>query len=211
MYARITKLAKRGALVGLLAVATLLGSASAQQQTTSDLPLYDVELVIFRHLSSDATEEAWSLELSKSGLDIPTEDATPFDPPAPASEERAMQTFPALAPSKMQLGAIEDSLRRSRNYRPLAHFGWTQPGYPRHAAPSMSIDGLVPADSGLSGDIALSLGRYLHLTLDLAFTPPDAPEERYVLRQSRRMRSKERHYIDHPKFGVIAVITPNSG
>ncbi len=212
MYARMTKLAKRGALVSLLALATLLGSASAQQPTTSNLPLYDVELVIFRHLSSDATEEVWNLELSKNkGLEIPAEDATPFDAPAPASQELAMQTFPALAPSKMKLGAIEDSLRRSRNYRPLAHFGWTQPGYPRYTAPAMSIDGLVPADSGLSGEIALSLGRYLHLTLDLTFTPPDAPDEHYVLRQSRRMRSNERHYIDHPKFGVIAVITPNSG
>ncbi len=32
---------------------------------------------------------------------------------------------------------------------------------------------------------------------------------RYVLRQTRRMRSNERHYIDSPKFGVIAIITPS--
>ncbi|MGB5299133.1 MAG: CsiV family protein, partial [Thiogranum sp.] len=28
------------------------------------------------------------------------------------------------------------------------------------------------------------------------------------LRQQRRMRSKELHYFDHPRFGVIALITP---
>ena len=66
----------------------------------------------------------------------------------------------------------------------------------------------VPASSGLTGQIALSRGRYLHLTLDLAYTAPDG--QRYVLRQSRRMRSTERHYIDHPKFGVIALITPSA-
>ncbi len=209
MYARITKSVKGGALVFLLATLALLGPASAQQ-VASDVPSYDVELIIFRHLSSEATEEVWDLELSKGeGLTIPDEDGTPFDP-AGASPEPTTQTFPPLAASKMKLGAIEDTLRRSRTYRPLAHFGWTQPGYARNAAPSISIDGLVPADSGVSGKVALSRGRYLHLTLDLAFTPPDAPGERYVLRQSRRMRSNERHYIDHPKFGVIAVITPSA-
>ena len=62
--------------------------------------------------------------------------------------------------------------------------------------------------SGLSGQIALSRGRYLHLTLDLGLSTGDRSGQRYVLRQTRRMRSNERHYIDHPKFGVIALITP---
>ena len=211
MYARFVAPLKRAALAAFLAAVTLLGPVSAQQ-TVDNLPLYDVELVIFRHLASDATEEIWSYELSKgTGLEIPEEDGTPFDLPAPTSMERAMQTFPPLAAGKMKLSAIEDSLRRSRNYRPLAHFGWTQPGYARNTAPSISIDELVPAGSGLTGQIALSRGRYLHLTLDLAFAPPDSPGERYVLRHSRRMRSNERHYIDHPTFGVIALITPSSG
>jgi hypothetical protein len=58
--------------------------------------------------------------------------------------------------------------------------------------------------------VALARGRYLHLTLDLALQPAGS-SERYILRQTRRMRSTERHYIDHPKFGVIAVITPSGG
>jgi hypothetical protein len=211
MYARITDSVKRGAFALFLATVALLGPASAQQ-AASDRSSYDVELIVFRHLSSEATEEVWNLELSHGErFAIPDDDGTPFDPVGPSAAAPATQTFPPLAASKMKLGAIEDTLRRSRDYRPLAHFGWTQPGYARDAAPFISIDGLVPGGSGLSGKVALSRGRYLHLTLDLAFTPPDAPNERYVLRQSRRMRSNERHYIDHPKFGVIAIITPSSG
>ena len=34
------------------------------------------------------------------------------------------------------------------------------------------------------------------------------PAAEYVLQQSRRMRSGETHYIDHPYFGLIALITP---
>jgi hypothetical protein len=68
----------------------------------------------------------------------------------------------------------------------------------------------VPAGSGLLGQVALSRGRYLHLTLDLVLDSTATEGQRYVLRQTRRMRSNERHYIDSPKFGVIAVVTPTA-
>jgi hypothetical protein len=109
----------------------------------------------------------------------------------------------------MKLTAIEESMRRSRAYQPLAHIGWTQPGYARNSAKYLSLSSLVPGASGLQGQVALSRGRYLHLTLDLVLDADGS--ERYVLRQTRRMRSNERHYIDSPKLGVIAVITPSSG
>ncbi len=82
----------------------------------------------------------------------------------------------------------------------------------------------------LDGQITVSLGRFLHLRTDLAFAEildadqaptvgeadslrpgwlqADARLQRYVLQDSRRMRSSELHYIDHPRFGVIARIVP---
>lgn len=36
------------------------------------------------------------------------------------------------------------------------------------------------------------------------------PDTIYALKQSRRMRSKEMHYIDHPRFGIIIRIDPIS-
>ena len=67
--------------------------------------------------------------------------------PCAAATERAGCTrdgvFPPLPPAKFKLTAIADTLRRSRNYQPLAHFGWTQPGFPRTEAHYMSIDSLV--------------------------------------------------------------------
>jgi hypothetical protein len=204
------------AFAGLMLALTLaaLGPASAQQ-STSGLQSYDVELIIFRHLAPSGTEETWMLEsVTGKPIEIPDEDASPFDTGAQASASgTSTQTFPALATSKFQLTAIEDALRRSRNYKPLAHIGWTQPGFARNSAPFLSLNSFVPASSGVTGQIALSRGRYLHLTLDLTYTNPEsgALGGEYVLRQSRRMRSNERHYIDHPKFGVIALVTPSSG
>lgn len=191
----------------VLAACALVSSASAQTVLTS----YDVELIVFRTLSAKASPEDWGMEAAAAGqhLEVPGEDAqdtetAPAAPPAAAPT----QSFPALPAAKFKLTAIADTLRRTRNYQPLAHFGWTQPGFPRGEPHYMSIEGIVPATSGLSGQIALARGRYLHLTLELAY---DSPEEgRMVLRQTRRMRSNERHYVDHPKFGVIAIITPSA-
>lgn len=205
----LTRFARRFALAAILA-AGLFGLASAQQ--SSSLQSYEVELVIFQHLGANATPEAWGLESRGAGGDlaIPDEEPSPFQSQS-AAPTAAPASFPALPASKYKLTAIEETLRRSRNYRPLAHFGWTQPGYARTDARSFPITGMIGEATGLTGQIVLSRGRYLHLTLDLVFEPADEGGQRFVLRQTRRMRSNERHYIDHPKFGVIAVITPTQG
>jgi Peptidoglycan-binding protein, CsiV len=193
-----------------IAVVALSGSASAQQ---AGVQSYDVELIIFRTLSAKATPEDWRMEsgtsndhLATTDEDAPESEAVIAPPPTAPT-----MSFTALPQTKFKLTPLADTLRRSRSYQPLAHFGWTQPGFARGEARYMSIDGLVPPNTGLSGQIALARGRYLHLTLELSYDSPEEGGQRMVLRQTRRMRSNERHYIDHPKFGVIAVITPSAG
>lgn len=197
----------KSAVIAMLAL--IVGSAGAQQSAV--MQSYDVELVIFSTLSSSATPEDWAKETGTTGQLTLSDDETAASGVATegAPAATATETFPALVPGKFKLTAIADTLRRSRNYHPLAHFGWTQPGFPRTEAHYMSIDSLAAA--GLSGRVAVSRGRYLHLTLDLVYESPTEPGQRYVLRQTRRMRSNERHYIDHPKFGVIALITQSEG
>jgi hypothetical protein len=197
--------------IAVLSIATLTASA---QQSTSVLQSYDVELVVFRTLNPNASPEEWRMEAAAAGqrLAIPDDEPSPVAAAEPAPAP-ATANFPALPAAKYKLTAITDTLRRSRNYQPLAHFGWTQPGYPRGDAKYLTINTMVPAGSGIVGQVALSRGRYLHLTLDLVYDAPGAagePTQRFVLRQSRRMRSNERHYMDSPRFGVIAIVTPSS-
>jgi hypothetical protein len=87
----------------------------------------------------------------------------------------------------------------------------------------------------LDGTVAVFLSRYLHVTIDLVYareqmmeTAPPAEVAResvsadggagpasamttrqlYRLSQTRRLRSKELHYIDHPAFGVLVEAFP---
>jgi len=104
-------------------------------------------------------------------------------------------------------------------YRP-EDSGATEPAGP---------DQVVPTEGGESaplyqvdGAVTVSVERYLHARLDLLYRrslpvqdptlPPDAPEamelHTFRLQTSRRMRSQELHYIDHPLFGVLVMVTP---
>lgn len=83
----------------------------------------------------------------------------------------------------------------------------------------------------LMGTVGVTLGRYLHFNADLYFHAPGlglmpasaaldpdgtpliratAPVEHGYMRlsQSRRMRSTELHYLDHPKLGLVVRIDP---
>jgi hypothetical protein len=201
-------------LIAALAVAAL-GPVSAQPPATPGLQTYEVELVIFR-ISGGNTTEQLAVDGAGPALSLGVEDGepTPSAGEVAAPIQVAPAGFPVLPAAKFKLTPLEETLRRSRNYQPIAHIGWTQPGYPRNAAQFLPLDALVDPASGLKGQVALSRGRYLHLTLDLAFEPVVSAgdtSQRVVMRTTRRMRSNERHYIDHPRLGVIAIVTPVTG
>lgn len=93
--------------------------------------------------------------------------------------------------------------------------------------------GALPEER-LNGTVRLVLSRYLHLETELYYTPEESagyfsnvglnsteasPQDSgetmrsmlpryFLLKDSRRMRSRELHYIDHPLLGVIALVTP---
>ena len=83
----------------------------------------------------------------------------------------------------------------------------------------------APGESILKGYIKIILSRYLHADVDLAYTTglvqqtpsifgadflqPEIPAPTiYRLAQTRRMRSGELHYLDHPALGILIQITP---
>jgi hypothetical protein len=84
------------------------------------------------------------------------------------------------------------------------------PGEP--AAPSWRLNGVI----------GLAQSRYLHLDVDLIYqvkTPADQVRDEqtfgeamvtrtYRMQQSRRIRSDKIFYFDHPRFGVLAKVTP---
>ena len=71
----------------------------------------------------------------------------------------------------------------------------------------------------MHGTVKISLERYLHVDVDLLYrrvvagdsSATDAVPTRFRLTAAHRMRSGDLHYIDHPLFGVLILITPFDG
>lgn len=118
-------------------------------------------------------------------------------PPLPRSDERLGRTATPPVNERPFLEAGEDEVRRP------------------------------PSNYLLNGFIQLSLSRYLHIKADLAYSEeipqsmwsplmePESVEQLvedrplvYHLLQTRRMRSGELHYIDHPVLGLLVMVTP---
>ena len=123
------------------------------------------------------------------------------------------------------------ALRRARGVRPIYHGRWLQPVPERDAAIPILLqldgsDGLLTYDRNLhklEGTVHVTAEKFLHLYFNLWHhvdaieqTPMAVPGTSDLLKsdkqgymeliESRRMRSSELHYIDHPKIGIITQI-----
>ena len=172
----------------------------------AEVPVYDIEVVIFSNQNSGDGGERWPRSV-RDDFSVPG-----FVTPGQISE---------LPESVHQLGDISYSLRQSRGYSVLFHAAWRQPAYDRRNAISYPVDASVRNGSKqLVGQIKLVRERYLHLDVDLllatagAMTAMSSSEDAsgspvYALREKRRIKkSGKLHYFDHPRFGMIAIVTP---
>lgn len=168
-------------------------------------PIYDVEIIIFRNNSNSDAGEQWT---------------TPATSNLSPARVFTQDQFTELSPSLYQLDGVRGGLRNSSGYTVLLHRAWRQVGYDAAHAIPYPIHSL--AENGrdnIEGSVTLVRERYLHLDVDLLLmTASRAAPTQYAdgtgstpafrLHEKRRMRSRELHYFDHPRFGMIAVVTP---
>ena len=109
-------------------------------------------------------------------------------------------------------------LEGSGEFQVMEHVAWHQPVPDRNAPQPIYIH----LGDEIRGYLSVTLGRYLHTAATLWFSPtgqadnsqlsrstavPFDTQRPYAqLKQSRRMRSGELHYFDHPLFGVLVRI-----
>ena len=172
-------------------------------------PVYNVEIIVFRSAEAGGGAENWSAEV----------DARSVAGDESASGALQVGHFVAALPgSAWQLGELETRLRASGAYVPVAHAAWSQTAssWGTHAGFSLQRLGINVA--GLSGNVLLERGQFLHLGVSLTYAMPNpppglgaAPDTPFTINESRRVRFYERSYFDHPAFGVIAMVTPEKG
>lgn len=111
-------------------------------------------------------------------------------------------------------------LKTAKRYQPLIRLAWLQRDPPAERSPalrlkwgeSLSVSNGEGRGAALvnpvDGSVALLLGNYLNLDVDLAYTQrgSDGGAATWRLREKRRMKRDDLHHLDSPKLGVIARI-----
>lgn len=151
-------------------------------------PVYKVEVLVFEHLDeSGIGGEIWRVIEPETKPD-------PFNSIALSDgNEGAYQQLPA---QDLNLTGVRKRLEGSENYRVILHEAWRQPALEKQESTPVWIE----ATHELTGEVMLHQGRYLHFSTDLIF---NALGSDLSMKQRRRIKSKELHYFDHPKFGLL--------
>jgi hypothetical protein len=155
------------------------GLQAIPQQTAGR---YTVEIVVFR-TDGDASGEdgAAAAPLRSTAGDI----------------------MPTPVPGRRLAGAVA-KLRSAGGYRILAHTAWSQVPAAWNSRRGVSVEQLGINTSGISGNVVLERGQYLHLGVDLKV---EDGGRSFVLADLRRVKLDEAQYFDHPQLGVIALVT----
>ncbi|ABI57145.1 peptidoglycan binding protein CsiV [Alkalilimnicola ehrlichii MLHE-1] len=185
----------------------LPGTVAAEQQ-------YDVELIIFRQWEARGDDaEAWPLSVGA--------------PHFGRWQPLGARGFQRLSGNQLRLHGARQRLEQSDAYDPLLHIGWRQEGLPRNRSvavplppawmPPQAPEEWAPSlePQRLYGLVRVYRERFLHAVIDLRYRRDTGDRDAllpagavHALQQSRRMRSDELHYLDHPVLGVLIQIRP---
>jgi hypothetical protein len=157
---------------------------AAELSSAADDQAYVIEMVVFERPGGGA-EEFWP--------DAP-------DEPDRALADRMLGAGTAIPAEARALGPIAYTLSR-RGLVVHRHLAWQEVPAPRNSQAWQWLDA-----GRLSGLVKVTRGRFLHLDTDLLLRDAGSPAT-YRVQLSRRMRSNELHYIDHPRVGIVIQAT----
>jgi hypothetical protein len=192
------------------AAAPAATTAPAPAAATPAANVYNIEIVVFRVNQALGVAENWSAQVGAREYNSDDE---------AAAGSRGVGRFVGLLPqSAWQLTPIENKMRSSGVYVPVAHVAWSQTASDWGTRAGFNLQRLGLDAPGLSGTVFLERGQFLHLGMALSYTPASPPAgigagpgTTFTMSETRRIKFYERNYYDHPAFGVIALVTPAQG
>ena len=163
---------------------------------------YRVEMLVFETKDKHVLAQEWSPVIGKPSLS----DAVPIqaDPQA---------AFGRIPEKNLTLNEIKQKLKK--NYTLVSHQGWRQIITDKTHAQKVRVTG-GQTGHNVEGMIKLSGENDLHLDTDLLFQKTMKKQKNQSqiqtlrLQDSTRIRANEIQYLDHPVYGVIVMVIPES-
>lgn len=189
-----------------ITICFIINSQIFADTDTIDSNLYQVNIIIFEHITQEALNaESWPAIIT----DLPNL-ADSIEPQLLADENSQLQT---------ENRRLTRKIAQENNYRILANLDWQEEIPVTHHAKPIHISG-----DKIDGTIIINRDRYFDIETNLILTEPISflntlnPENypntanniftSFQMKQTRRMRSNELNFIDHPLFGMLIKIVP---
>lgn len=113
-----------------------------------------------------------------------------------------LSEYKQVSSNQMSLSGSAAALSGARNYRTLMHVAWIQGVKGNSLSKAVKIEN---AAGTINGYFRIQRSNLVHMIADIEFSPGSA---KYRIKEKRRFKLNEVHYLDHPKFGILARITP---
>jgi hypothetical protein len=160
-----------------------------------------------------AAERLYKIELVVFSQEMPNTEVFDQTESRIAWPRKVVKTasYETVSPEDMNLHGSYVQLSRARSYQALMHVAWVQPVKENRLSTAVQISN---EDGTINGFFRLQRGHLVHMIADIEYSPAsydaDADPVIFRLNEKRRFKLNEIHYLDHPKFGIIARISPVS-
>ncbi len=178
---------------------SIIGSAQGQDTADADGELqYRVEVVLFTQPSVNPEDEEQPTARPQGltrAMAWPLRDSG-----------RPGLGYERLEPAAHRLSRAASRLDAQPGFEVHWHAAWVQPGLGRVQAQAVALPFELRAD-GINGWIRIYRERFLHAETQITVADDDGALLGRMT-ASRRMRSEEQHYLDHPRMGVLVRVDP---
>lgn len=199
------------AKVLLLTTTLILAGWNATAHADDKPQRYQIDLIVFEHLALKGwTEEFWPATVETAEI------SKAQDLSATGKAPLFIQTASPMLSSEAK--------RIAKNYRVLTHKSWIQNALEKNQTPALFLEGQT-AGSGFYGTVKMYQSRFNHIEVDFNFdrTIPAQVKQAFAdmqktsvlnlptqwpfhIKEKRKVKSGELHYIDHPLFGIVVQI-----
>lgn len=163
-----------------------------------------VLIVSFFCIYGNATAGSYKIELLIFSQNIPTSEVFDRSDSSINWPNRvvSLSAYKNVSTQHLNLRHSYTKLASVQNYRPLMHVAWIQSIGSNRLGNAVQIKN---PEGTINGFFRIRRGNLLHMIADIEYSRGSVI---YRLNEKRRFKLNETHYLDHPKFGILARISP---